>query len=407
MDFDIWHSSFVAWFGFGKPKSRLGIDIGTASIKVVELSKEPSSFKLDSYGKGLSRFKLENYGLFELESIEEAVSSFGGHETKATRLSNQDLAWGIREVLKRGKIKVRDAVASVPSFSTFSTIITMPYLSERDMAKTIPFEARKYVPLPMDEVVLDWSIINMATSNQSPTANYQQQATSMQAGSGKLGAGSSVGGIKPPTVEVLLVAVRKEETERYRNIMKLAGLNLRALELENSALVRALLGNDLSPVAIINTGGRSTSILIVENGYERISHNYEVGGFEITKSISKSLSISFKRAEELKRSFGIGGLDKNIIQQTMSSLVDMMAFETKKTIHGYQELKNTRITKIILIGGLANMPNFAEYFSAKLGLPLIIGNPFARLIVPQELTKIQDELNATFAIAVGLAMREI
>ena len=76
--------------------------------------------------------------------------------------------------------------------------------------------------------------------------------------------------------------------------MKTAGLNLRALELENAALIRSLIGNDLSPVAIVNIGGRSTSILIVDGGFERVSHNYEVGGFEITKSISRSLNVSLK-----------------------------------------------------------------------------------------------------------------
>lgn len=366
----------MSFFSF-KPKSKLGIDIGTASVKIVELSKESG------------RFKLENYGLFEPESVDETLNISTNSTAKTSRLSDQDLAWGVREVLKRAGIRARDTVASIPSFSTFSTIISMPYLSEKDIAKTIPFEARKYVPLPLDEVVLDWSIINIASNDR------------------QLSVENKPSGPKPPTVEVFLVAVHKQETERYKNIMKSAGLNLRALELENSALIRALLGNDLSPVAIVNIGGRSTSILIVENGYERVSHSYEVGGFEITRSISKSLNINLKRAEELKRNLGIKEMENNVIQQAMSSLIDMMAFETKKTIHSYEELKNTKITKIILVGGLANMPNFADYFGAKLGLPLTIGNSLARLIVPLGLDKIRSELNTTFTIAIGLAMREI
>ena len=381
--------AYLKFFGFGKPKSKLGIDIGTSSIKITELSKETG------------RFKLENYGFFELESIDEALNVSNHQAGRAVRLSSQDLAWGIREVLKRGRIKTRDAVASVPSFSTFSTIITMPYLSEKDLAKAIQFEARKYVPLPINEVVLDWSIINIASDGSSLLSAPSFQ----QADSRKPTAGSR--GSQPPAVEVFLVAVPRQETERYKNIMKLAGLNLRALELENSALIRALLGNDLSPVAIINIGGRSTSILIVDKGYERLSHNYEIGGFEITKLISKSLNVNLKRAEELKRSFGIKEMDNNTIRQAMSSLIDMMAFETKKTIHSYEELKNTKITRAILVGGLANMPNFSDYFGTKLGLPLAIGNPLVRLVMPEGLKEIQSELNSTFAIAIGLAMREI
>jgi type IV pilus assembly protein PilM len=266
----------------------------------------------------------------------------------------------------------------------------MPYLSEEDMAKTIPFEARKYVPIPLSEVILDWSIINVT-----------------QEKSGLPAQGSGQGGARPPTVEVFLVAVPKEETGRYQSIMKNAGLDLRALELENSALIRALVGNDLSPVAIINIGGRSTSILIVDGGFERISHNYEIGGFEITKSIARSLGISLHRAEELKRSFGIKTADSNIIREAMSSLIDMMAFETKKTIHNYEDQKEVKIAKILLVGGLANMPNFSDYFGQKLGMPVSLGNSLARLIVPTGLSGLQAELNSTFAIAIGLAMREI
>ncbi|HEY4506561.1 MAG TPA: type IV pilus assembly protein PilM [Candidatus Paceibacterota bacterium] len=367
----------MRFFNFSS-KSRIGIDIGTASIKIAELSKDGG------------RFKLKNYGLFELESIDEALSvNKNSPSSRVAQLTDRDLAWGIREILKRGKITAKDAVASIPSFSTFATIITMPYISEKDMAKTISFEARKYIPLPMDEVVLDWSIINVSSNSQGSPLNIQ------------------TGTSKPPTVEVFLVAVPKQETERYRDIMKNAGVNLRALELENAALIRALVGNDLGPIAIVSIGGRSTSILVVDGGVERVSHNYEVGGFEITKSISRSLNISLKRAEELKRSFGIKQANNNVIHQAMTSLVDMMAFETKKTIHVYEESKKTKINRVLLVGGLANMPSFGDYFGARLGIPLAIGNPLARIVLDPGLDPIRGELNSTFAIALGLAMREV
>lgn len=365
-------------FGF-KSKSKIGVDIGTSSIKIVELSKEAG------------RFKLENYGLFELESVDEAVRVSGQVPgDKPVQLSDRDLAWGISEILKRTKISTREAIASLPSFSTFATVITMPYLSEEDVAKAIPFEARKYIPLPLSEVVLDWSIISIAQEKAGlpPEASQSPQA-------------------KPPVVEVFLVAVPKDETVRYQTIMKNTGLNLRALELENSALIRALIGNDLSPVAIINIGGRSTSILIAEGGFERVSHNYEIGGFEITKSIARSLNVSLRRAEELKRSLGVKAGDSNVIHEAMSSLIDMMVFETKKTIHNYEDQKKTKIIKVLLVGGLANMPNFVSYFGEKLGMPVSLGNSLARVVIPPALAPLQAEINSTFAISIGLAMREI
>lgn len=360
-------------FNLFKKKGKLGIDIGTAAIKVVELEKSGG------------RFTLSNYGLFELKSsVSDSVKENGRGILK---LPDNEIIWGIKEIIKKSKIKSIDAVASLPSFSTFTTIIEMPYLSEDDLAKAIPFEARKYIPIPLDEVVLEWSIVDIKNPGQVP--GQAGQTT------------------KPTTVQVFLAAVPRDETEKYKRIMKGAGLNLRALELENTALARAVLGNDLTPTAIVNIGGRSTSVVIVDRGYERISHNYEVGGFEITKSIARSLNISLEKAEELKRKLGLKEADENIINQAMSSLVDMMAFETKKTITGYESAKNQKISRILLVGGLTNMPNFTNYFKQKLNLDIMIANAFARIIYPDSLKPVIQELASTFAIAAGLAMREI
>ena len=361
-------------FGFFKnflAKGTLGIDIGTASIKVAELSKESG------------RFKLLNYGIFQLENQEEAIET----KQKITKLPDQDIVWGIKELIARSGMKSKNVVASIPSFSTFSTVISLPYLSERDLAKAIPFEAKKYVPIPIDEVVLDWSIINL---------------TSEQAGGGQAAAGRVT-----PTVEVFLAAVPKHETERYKKIMNAAGLNLAALELENIALARSLMGNDLSPVAIVNIGGRSTSILVIDKGFERISHNYEIGGFEITKSIARSMGVSLSRAEEFKRTVGLKSDSTKVVGEAMISLLDMIVFESKKTITTYESNKGAKIQKVFLSGGVANMPSFLEYFKSKINLETAIGNPFVRVVYPKELAKMIPELSPTFSIAVGLAMREI
>jgi type IV pilus assembly protein PilM len=349
-------------FNLFKAKSTLGIDIGTSSIKVVELSKEGG------------RWKLENYGFYELRSA-------GGQADTARTimdLSDAEIAAAIAEVLKTSQMKSRDVVASISSFSTFATVIEMPYTTEEDLAKTIPFEARKYVPVPLDQVVLDWSIIGVADEKRD---------------------------VNVP-VEVFLAAVPKDETARYQRIMKAAGVNLVALELENSSLVRSLLGNDLSPTAILNVGGRSTSILIVSKGYERLSHNYEIGGYELTKAITNSLGVSADQAEGLKRKYGLIDSAENRARSAIMPLVDMMTFETNKTIESFEQSHNTRISRVVLIGGVANMPGFAQYVKQRVPRDVLIGNVFARLVYPQELTPLLQPLNNTLAIAIGCAMRE-
>lgn len=352
-------------------KGKLGIDIGTAAIKIVELEKSGG------------RFVLKNYGLFELTGVDAQTPNQNLGQS-ILKLPDQEIVWGIRELIKKGNIKSTDVVASIPSFSTFSTIIEMPYLSEQDLAKALPLEAKKYIPIPLTEVVLDWSIIDIDK-----------------------GAGPVNPTLKPTAVQVFLAAVPRDETERYKRITKSAGLNLKALELENTALIRALLGNDLSPTAIINIGGRSTSIVIVDKGYERVSHNYEIGGFEITKSIARSLNVSLEKAEDLKRKLGLKEVDENIVNEAMVSLIDMMVFETKKTIANYEAARNQKISRILLVGGLSNMPNFINYFKQKLGAEILGANAFARIVYPQTLAPAIQELANTFSIAAGLAMREI
>ncbi|OGM99026.1 MAG: hypothetical protein A2915_03655 [Candidatus Yanofskybacteria bacterium RIFCSPLOWO2_01_FULL_41_34] len=358
---------------FGE-KGKLGIDIGTAAIKIVELEKSGG------------RFVLKNYGLFELKGT-DIQSSGPGVGQSILKLPDQEIVWGLKGLIKKGNIKATDAIAAIPSFSTFSTIIEMPYLSEKELAKALPFEARKYIPIPLSEVVLDWSIIDITNS---------------------AGSGATPGSVSGPAiVQVFLAAVPKDETEKYKRIMKSVGLNLKALELENTALIRALLGNDLSPTAIVNIGGRSTSIIIVNKGYERVSHNYEIGGFEITKSIARSLNISIEKAEELKRKMGMNKIDENIVNEAMVSLIDMMVFETKKTISSYEGLKNQKISRILLVGGLTNMPGFVGYFKQKLNLDVYGANAFARIMYPESLKPVIQELANTFSIAAGLAMRDV
>lgn len=349
-------------------KGNLGLDVGTSSIKMVELEKRGG------------RFELVNYGLFELKGS-SSFNQQSGLNQKAAKFPDQEISAGIQELVKRAKFGSDTVTASIPSFSTFATVIEMPYISNEDLTRALPFEAKKYIPIPLDEVVIDWSIVGVTNSQDEMSG-------------------------KPSNVEIFLAAVPKNEMERYRNIIKGAGLKLNAIELENSALIRALLGNDLSPTAIVNIGGRSTSIIVVNKGYERVSHNYEVGGFEITKAISQSLNVGFDKAEELKKNFGLTKGNENIVSESVVSLINMMVFETQKTISNYEDSKNEKIANVVLVGGLANMPGMVDYFKEKLGRQVILGNPMSRLIHPKELHPITQELNGVFSVAIGLAMRE-
>ncbi|MBI2003624.1 MAG: type IV pilus assembly protein PilM [Parcubacteria group bacterium] len=349
----------MALFG---SKSVLGVDLGTAGIKIAELSASGS------------RFDLKNYGIIDFLAKGDAIT-FG----------DDLLIGGLRDLLGRIKSGTKDAVASISSFLTFATVVEMPYLSAKDLEKAIPFEARKYIPIPLSEVVLDWSIINVKEITQYESSSAPKSQF--------------------PNVEVFLAAVPKTEAERYKNIFLSAGLNLKALELENIALVRALIGDDPSPLAVVNLGGRSTSIIIVDKGFERVSRNYELGGFEVTKALAASLGIGYSRAEELKKTEGMKGNSSFV--EAMTPLIDLIVFEAKKTISNYEESKKTKLAKVILTGGQSNMPGLKEYFGQKLGREILIGDPLGKISYNRALEGTLKSMGPSLAVALGLAMRKI
>ncbi|MBI4117272.1 MAG: type IV pilus assembly protein PilM [Parcubacteria group bacterium] len=352
-------------------KSVLGVDLGTAGIKIAELSRI-----------GGDRFELKNYGFLDFLAKESAGAPLSGAGVK---IGDDFLITGLRDLLNRIKPSTKDAVASISSFLTFATVIEMPYLSAKDLEKAIPFEARKYVPIPLSEVVLDWSIINVREISQYESSLAPKTQF--------------------PNVEVFLAAVPKNEAERYKNIFLSAGLNIRALELENIALTRALIGDDHSPSLVINLGGRSTSIIIIDKGFERVSRNYELGGFGVTKTLAASLGISFERAEELKKKEGLKG--NSSFAEAAAPLIDMIVFEAKKTVANYEESKKTKIAKVILTGGQSQMFGLKEYFSQKLGREVLIGDPLRGVSFSKVLEGTLKEAGPSLAVALGLAMRKI
>ena len=119
------------------------------------------------------------------------------------------------------------------------------------------------------------------------------------------------------------------------------------------------------------------------------------------------MGVNLSRAEEFKRTVGLKSDSVKVVSEAMRSLLDMMVFETKKTISAYESGKNVKIQKVILTGGVANMPNFLSYFKEKVGIETVIGNPFARVTYPKELSPVIPVIGPTLAIGAGLAMREV
>ena len=350
------------------PKS-LGIDIGTSSIKIVELSK-----------KG-ERIELENYG--EIKTQMFYKKSFRTFEKSTLLLSSKDIARGIRAVIEEAKIFSNYAIFSIPDFVVFSANFELPVMDKEKLSQAIEFEARQYTPLPVSEVVFDWQIIG-------------NDLTSIKSGD---------------KVKILLIIIPNEIINQYQEIANLAGLKLSVLETEVFGLTRSLIKEQKQTVFLVDIGAQTTSLTIVNNGNIEKFRTIDISSNELTQVLAKALNINHEKAEELKQKYGLkattfsdaqsSGLPDNVLYP----LIDSILNEIEKTIYNFYQDTNKDISQIILSGGTALMPGLKEYFFKRLQKETIIADPFANIFCPSILRQNLKQIGPSFAIAIGMALR--
>lgn len=356
----------------GENKSYIGIDIGTTSVKIVELSR-----------KRMEKIKLESYGSLEFIASSKYIENT--LQSSTTRISDAQTAEIVKKIIKEAKLKSKKAVMAAPVFSTFTSVIELPEMSGQEIESAIGFEAKQYVPVPLSEVILGWNII------------------------GKKSYESASGGNPINKILVLIVAIPKELSNSFARIADMAGLRLIALETESFALIRSLLGNDKSASAIVDIGSRSTNISIVSGGTIRASRGLEVSGAEITKVIARSLGVDITRANEIKRKVGLKSDGPNRqIADIIMPIVDIITNETKRTIDVFSRKEPAlKVERILLVGGSSGIPEISNRFSEVSGIKTAIGNPWGRISYHPELQGFLEEIGPSFAVSAGLAMREI
>lgn len=345
-------SIFSSIFG---SQGQLGIDLGTSFIKIVELTKEGGGAKLKNYAlAGLSSFKRD-----------------------FLKLSEKEVSDIIQKIIKEAGIKSTKTNMSVPLFSSFSTIIEMPFLPEKELAKAIAFEARQYIPVSVDDVSLEWVILSTDETKKK--------------------------------TQVLLMAVPNEIVTKYSQIAKGAGLNLQGLEIESFSLLRSITAkNNQGVYCFVDIGHRSTNIVVVDNGWVVISHSYEVGGSELNRALEQSLNISEERAEALKNTIGlIGEKEDREISSLMFFSIDKILGEIQRTLSAYYKERDKKVEKIFVSGGMAYLKGLPEYFNNQLGIETTLVDSFTRVAYPAVLKPAVKELNPMLSIAVGLAMHNL
>ena len=341
------------------PKKMVGIDIGTASVKVVELSR---------WGEGKT---LENYG--EIKSASLYKEGFRNVEKGGYLLSNYFVSRAVRAVLDEARIHTKAAIFSVPDFSTFCTSFELPPMSEKEIGEAVYYSASQYIPLPITETTLDWKVI-----------------------------GGEPGDKKTP-LKIFLVAIPNQIVQDYQKVAQLAGLELYAVEAEILGLSRALVREKKQCACLIDIGVQSTTISIINGQSVKKSYSFEFAGSQLTYAVSSVLGLGHIEADEIKNREGLVSLQKNI-SDTLYLLIDPLLLEIKRVLADFALQEGKEVDIIYLTGGTSAMPGLRDYFQEALRKKVEIPNCFSDILYPPILGKTLEKMAPSFSVATGVAL---
>jgi type IV pilus assembly protein PilM len=390
---------------FESHRSYLGVDIGSSGIKLVEL------------GDDKGRPRLVTYGYTERSADIVRVDSKENKELVIELL---------KLLLKKTQASSKKVIGALPSYAVFSSIIDLPAMPRKELAEAVQWEAKKFVPMPIEEMILDWRELEPEVARRLEGYSFRSGGTlprSRNGGKAESMTGSTVPGALQGTsktspslpqgkgsgTKILITAAPKALVQRTIEIFKAVGLELSILETETFALLRSVVGNDQSPVMLVDFSARVTDLSIVVAGTPLITRSMDIGGELITKTIAQTLNIDIDRAEQFKQDIGVmaSARDGSQIHKTIEFAVTSLINEIRHMLNVYQSQQGQPIEKIVLAGGSAFLPHLPEYMSQQLSLKVVIGDPWSRVMYPVELKPVLEELGPRFAIATGLAMREI
>ncbi|TFB07952.1 type IV pilus assembly protein PilM [Candidatus Atribacteria bacterium MT.SAG.1] len=358
----------MAW-GIAKmfSKSCIGIDVGTFSIKIVEVSR---------IGQ---KTKIENYIRFQVPSKEDSLFKIFGDESFL--LLSDRVSEIIKGLLKKAKIRGKDVFLSIPDFSTFFTSFELPSMPMSELPKAIEFEARHHIPLPLSKVTFDWELLKDQ---------------------------KDFGGIKKH--RILLVAVSNDVIKQYQKLAILCDLNLKGLEAEIFASIRSSIEliESKNPVCLVDIGYTSTTINIVKNKLLERSYSFDISSNNLNQALVNSLKVTWQEAERMKQDFGLNP-NKPSIFHALRPRIDIIFKEIENICHSFYQSSGEKVENIIFVGGAACIPGLKEYFKVFLRKEIKISSPFrnSNVSYPSLLEDRLDEIGPSFAIALGLALRGV
>ncbi len=373
---------FKAIAGLFKPttESVLGIDIGSSSIKVVQLRRKAGQALLETYG-------------------ELALGPYSGLEVgRATHLPADKLAEALLDVLRESNTTTKRCGLSIPLASSMVSLIEMPEFPASQLASMIPLEARKYIPVPVSEITLDWWVIPRDESERAPEGVPPSPAGQ---------SGAPVTPIKEK-VDVLVVAIHNEAINKYQDVVRRTGVDSSFLEIEIFSTMRAVLEEENATAMIFDFGAGTTKLYLIDRGIVRVSHTINRGSQDITLAIAHALNVPITEAENIKRNYGMGYEKDGVsISQYASATINFIMSEANRVLLNFERRYGRSIQSLILTGGGVNLKGFFEMAQVNFKMPVAVGNPFGKLRAPAFLDPVLKGAGPEFAVAIGIALRKL
>jgi len=346
----------------GKKKNLVGLDIGSSSIKLVELSE------------GKNGFRLENLAISPLPP--EAIVD-GGLMDSVTIIDS------IKDLVATTKTKTKDVATSVSGHSVIVKKITLPFMTEAELGESIQWEAERYIPFDINDVNIDFQIFGSNKEN-------------------------------PDLMDVVLVAAKKEMINDYVSVIMETGLNPIIIDIDSFALENTLAinyemgGNEV--VAIANVGATITNINILRNDLSAFTRDIFKGGDQFTEEIQRQLHIDFEEAEKIKVGSKVDHASQGVIQNVIKSACESLAVEVGNSVDFFQSSTTyEKISKIYLSGGGAKIKDFDTILQQQVGIPVEIMNPFKKIEYNEKHfdREYLREVGPLMAVGVGLASRKV
>lgn len=359
------------------------------------LNLKPETFGLDISNLSLKIIKLKRRGKFlRLVSFEETEISLGIIK-KGEIQDKESLIKIIKKTLnkvKGEKLMTRYVVVSLSEERSFSQVIQMPIMKEEELESAIRFEAENYIPLSIDEVYLDFQIIQ-------PVYNHLDH------------------------LDILITALSRKTIDSYVYCLKKAGLIPQVIEVESQAIARALVKNEMSrvPLLLIDFGKSNTNFIIFSGHSIRFTSSVSISSQQLTQAISQVLKIDLEQAEKLKIKYGLKKGEKflqseKILQAMTPVLTDLIKqiknyldFYQTHTSHEHLSLNSKGVEKILLCGEGVNLKGFADFLFQELKIPVEIGNPWINISQRpgEKESLLPREKFLSYTTALGLALRAV